>query len=99
MGHRKSASYTEKLNTPIQGSAADIAKLGLYKVYQVLKGSKGKLVAFIHDEVVVEIPTEQAEEFLPRIEQALQKAGQYYLPSMEISLSSNICESWMEKSA
>jgi len=99
LGHRKSASYTEKLNTPIQGSAADIAKLGLYKVCQVLKGTKGKLVAFIHDEVVVEIPTEQAEEFLPRIEQALQKAGQYYLPSMEISLSSNICDSWMEKSA
>ena len=35
-GNRKSASYTEKLNSPIQGSAADIAKLGLYKVYQVL---------------------------------------------------------------
>ena len=96
-GHRKSASYTEKLNTPIQGSAADIAKLGLYKVCQVLKGTKGKLVAFIHDEVVVEIPTEQAKEFLPKIEQALQEAGQYYLPSMEISLSSNICDSWMEK--
>ncbi|MEC8893799.1 MAG: DNA polymerase, partial [Candidatus Poribacteria bacterium] len=98
-GHRKSASYTEKLNTPIQGSAADIAKLGLYKVYQVLKGTKGKLVAFIHDEIVVEIPTEQAEELLPQIEQALKEAGQYYLPNVEIGLSANICDSWMEKSA
>ena len=98
-GLRKSASYTEKLNTPIQGSAADIAKLGLYKVSQVLKGTKGKLVAFIHDEVIVEIPTEQAEELLPQIEQALKEAGQYYLPNVEISLSANICDSWMEKSA
>ena len=98
-GNRKSASYTEKLNSPIQGSAADIAKLGLYKVYQVLKGTKGKLVAFIHDEIVVEIPTEQAASLLPQIEQALKEAGQYYLPNMEIILSANICDSWMEKSA
>ena len=64
-----------------------------------MKGTKGKLVAFIHDEVVVEIPTEQAEELLPQIEQALKEAGQYYLPNVEISLSANICDSWMEKSA
>ena len=43
------------------------------------------------------ISEEQKKEFLPKIEQALQEAGQYYLPSMEISLSSNICDSWMEK--
>ena len=64
-----------------------------------MKGTKGKLVAFIHDEIVVEIPTEQAEELLPQIEQALKEAGQYYLPNVEIGLSANICDSWMEKSA
>lgn len=53
------------------------------------------MVAFIHDEVVVEIPTEQAEELLPQIEQALKEAGQYYLPNVEISLSANICDSWI----
>ena len=71
----------------------------LYKVYQVLKGTAGKVVAFIHDEVVIEIPTEQAEELLPQIEKALKEAGQHYQPNVEISLSANICDSWMEKSA
>ena len=56
-------------------------------------------MAFIHDEIVVEIPTEQAASLLPQIEQALKEAGQYYLPNMEIILSANICDSWMEKSA
>ena len=65
----------------------------------MLKGTAGKLVAFIHDEVVIEIPTEQAEELLPQIEKALKEAGQHYLPNVEISLSANICDSWMEKSA
>ena len=98
-GNRKSASYTEKLNTPIQGTAADIAKLGLSKVYQILNGTRGKLVAFIHDEVVIEVPSEHAIDLLPKVELALKEAGQYYLPNVEISLSTHICDSWMEKSA
>ena len=97
-GNRKSASYTEKLNTPIQGTAADIAKLGLSKVYQILNGTRGKLVAFIHDEVVIEVPSEHAIDLLPKVELALKEAGQYYLPNVEISLSTHICDSWMEKS-
>lgn len=46
------------LNTPIQGSAADIIKIAMVKVYKYLKcnGYESKLILTIHDELIFEVP-------------------------------------------
>jgi DNA polymerase-1 len=51
------------MNTPIQGSAADIIKLAMLHVSRRLKkeGLRSKLVLQIHDELIVEAPEEEAE--------------------------------------
>ena len=51
---RAGSSYTEARNTPFQGLAADGAKHALWRLLR----SGYRTVAFIHDEVVVEIPTD-----------------------------------------
>ena len=52
------------MNTPVQGSAADIIKLAMVKVYDRLKkeGLKSKLILQVHDELIVEAPKNEVEE-------------------------------------
>ena len=52
------------LNTPIQGSAADIIKIAMVKVYNELKkrNLKSKLIIQIHDELVVDAAEDEVEE-------------------------------------
>ena len=52
------------LNTPIQGTAADIIKLAMLRVDAALKkqGLKARLVLQVHDELIVECPVKEAEQ-------------------------------------
>nr|WP_138159724.1 DNA polymerase I [Peptoniphilus catoniae] len=59
-------SFGERIaiNTPIQGSAADIIKIAMVKIYQELKNKKmkSKLILQIHDELVVDAREDEKEE-------------------------------------
>ena len=49
------------MNTPIQGTAADIIKLAMVRVYRRLKaeGLRARLILQVHDELIVECPAEE----------------------------------------
>ena len=52
------------INTIIQGTAAEIMKIGMTKVYQFLKNHqnyKNKLILQIHDEILIETDENEAE--------------------------------------
>ena len=49
------------INTPLQGSAADIIKAAMIKVYESLKSTGAKLILQIHNELIVESPDEEVE--------------------------------------
>ena len=52
------------MNTPIQGTAADIMKIAMINVYKELKtrNLKSKIVLQVHDEMMIESPIEEAQE-------------------------------------
>jgi DNA polymerase-1 len=58
-------SFAERtaLNTPIQGTAADIIKLAMLKTSAALKEQRlaGRLLLQVHDELVLEAPREEVE--------------------------------------
>ena len=51
------------LNTPIQGSTADIIKIAMVRVYKALKKEKlkAKLILQVHDELILQVPENEKE--------------------------------------
>ncbi|MBR4334727.1 MAG: DNA polymerase I, partial [Clostridia bacterium] len=56
------------MNTPVQGTAADIIKLAMVRVHDALKkeGLRARLILQVHDELLIEAPKEE-EETVTRI--------------------------------
>lgn len=61
--HRRSFAERTAMNTPVQGTAADIIKAAMVRVYRRLQQEnyKAQLVLQIHDELILEVPVEERE--------------------------------------
>ena len=59
----RQAAERDAINTPIQGSAADLIKIAMVRVDRALKaaGLRAKMVLQIHDELVFDVPVEEVE--------------------------------------
>ncbi len=70
------------LNTPIQGTAADLIKLAMIRVHTALKDQfpEAKLVLQVHDELIVECPEEQAEAVAALISLEMQQVATLKVP-------------------
>ena len=64
------------MNTPIQGTAADIMKIAMIKVYQEIRkrNLKSKIVLQVHDEMMIEAPEEEKEEIKEILKQSMENA-------------------------
>ena len=83
---RANATYCARKNTPFQGSAADGAKIALYNLD--LHGFK--LVGFVHDEIISEVPVCDAERLLPKQEQIMINAMRIITPDVKVAVESVI---------
>lgn len=80
------------MNTPIQGTAADIMKIAMIKVYREIKkrGLKSKIVLQVHDEMMIEVPIEEKEEIRKIMKECMESAVQLKVPLIaEISEATN----------
>jgi len=70
------------MNTPIQGTAADIMKIAMINVYKQLtnKGLKAKIVLQVHDEMMIEAPIEEAEQIKEIIKNEMENAINLKVP-------------------
>ena len=61
--NRNLRSFGERaaMNTPVQGTAADIIKLAMAHVHEALQGFEAKLILQVHDELVIECPVAETE--------------------------------------
>ena len=80
------------MNTPIQGTAADIMKIAMIKVYNELnnRGLKSKIVLQIHDELLLEVPLEEKEEVANLLKDCMESAATLKVPlSVEVEEGKN----------
>ncbi len=70
------------MNTPIQGTAADIMKIAMIKVYNELKNRnlKSKIVLQIHDELLIETFIEEKEEVKKLLKDCMESAVKLKVP-------------------
>lgn len=83
------------MNAPIQGTAADIIKLAMIRVYDALKkgGYKSKLLLQIHDELLVETYPDEIEDVKKIIEDGMKNAVKLSVP-LEIDMKQG--NNWLE---
>lgn len=80
------------MNTPIQGTAADIMKIAMIKVYNEIKSRKlkSKIVLQVHDEMMIETPIEEKEEMIKIMKKCMESATKLEVPLIaEISDAEN----------
>ena len=80
------------MNTPIQGTAADIMKIAMINVYRELKkqGLEAKIVLQVHDEMMIEAPIEEKEKVKEILKENMEKAAKLKVPLIaEISEAEN----------
>lgn len=79
-------------NAPIQGSSADIIKIAMVKLQELLKPYQTHLLLQVHDELVFEMPVEEWETLKPTIQSTMETAVPLSIPlAVEIHAGAN----WM----
>lgn len=75
------------MNSPIQGTAADVIKIAMIRVHQRLKegGFQSKLILQVHDELLIETYKEEAEQVRVILEEEMSRAADLFVP-LEIDL-------------
>ena len=89
----------QAINAPIQGSAADIIKRAMIALPEALRNEKldARMLLQVHDELIFEVPEEQAEKTQSVIVSVMQSA---HLPAIELSVpliaEADIGHSWAD---
>ncbi|MGB5768853.1 MAG: DNA polymerase I, partial [Crocosphaera sp.] len=80
-------------NAPIQGSSADIIKIAMVKIQEILNNYKANLLLQVHDELVFEIPPQEWEELEDKIKTTMENAVTLTVP---LVVDIHAGKNWME---
>jgi DNA polymerase-1 len=80
-------------NTPIQGTAADIIKIAMIKVYNRLKseGLKSRIILQVHDELIIEAPVEEIQRAKEILYTEMERAADLAVP---LKVDIGVGENW-----
>lgn len=91
----RTASERLAMNSPIQGTAADMLKLAMIKVHAALKAAdmKTKMLLTVHDEIVFDLHKSEQSTAIPMIEEAMRTAFPMRVP---IVVETGVGNNWLE---
>lgn len=85
------------LNSPAQGGAADMGKIALAHLHDFYGSENYPVVAFIHDEIILDIPIEKVEEAKKVLEECTIEAGEQVIPGVPIAVDIRVGKSWAKE--
>ena len=82
-------------NMPIQGTAADIIKIAMIKVYDEFKANnmKSKIIMQVHDELIVQAPNDEAKKAEEILKTQMENAVKLSVP---LVVSTGAGKTWFE---
>ena len=94
-GMIRSSAERNAINTPVQGSAADIIKLSMINISDELKNNslKSKLILQVHDELVFDVPLEEVDLIKKII---LDKMENAYKLKVPLTVDLGVGNNWLE---
>jgi DNA polymerase-1 len=92
---RRQAAERTAINAPMQGTAADIIKRAMIDLDRWLleQTSTGRMIMQVHDELVFEVPCEQATELCDEISERMSRAAELRVP---LVVDVGMGDSWEE---
>ena len=83
------------MNSPIQGTAADMLKLAMIQVHRLLKegGYRTKMLLTVHDEIVFDMAKSEQASVMPLIRQAMENALPLDVP---VVVEMGVGQNWLE---
>lgn len=91
----RSMAERNAINSPIQGTAADIIKMAMVNIHNELKnkGLKSEMILQVHDELVFDVPAEELDELMVLVKKEMENAVKLDVPLMvEVGSGKN----WLE---
>jgi len=92
-GARRQGAERAAINAPMQGSAADIIKRAMIDIDQWLrdKNIDARMVMQVHDELVLEVPNDQATDIAAEVQQRMSAAAEL---KVELLVDCGIADNW-----
>ena len=91
----RSSAERNAVNTPVQGSAADIIKISMIKIFNDLNKNsmKTKLILQVHDELIFEAPLDEIDEAKKIIIENMENAYKLEVP---LTVDIGVGKNWLE---
>jgi DNA polymerase-1 len=93
--NQRSLAERMAMNTPIQGTAADIIKLAMIAAHRKLKkaGVRSRILLQVHDELVLEVVEEELEQVSSILRETMEQIVELSVP---LSIDINYGRNWAE---
>jgi DNA polymerase-1 len=91
----RQAAERDAINTPVQGTAADLIKVAMVKVDRAFKaeGLKAEMILQIHDELLFDTPRDEVERVKEIVKREMENAMDLGVP-LEVSVGVGV--NWLE---
>ena len=91
----RQAAERNAINTPIQGTAADVIKLAMVRIQHELEARayRARMVLQVHDELIFDVPREEVEPVRALVVEAMRTAVDLGVP---LEVETGVGENWLE---
>ncbi|UCG61874.1 MAG: DNA polymerase I [Candidatus Zixiibacteriota bacterium] len=81
------------INTPIQGTAADMIKVAMIKIHKKMKGMRSKMVLQVHDELIFDTHKEELDGLKKVVSEGMEKAIKLKVP---VVIDLGVGDNWLD---